>query len=276
MIVTPIPGTHRDNVLSALRSVFVAAGNLDSQHHSSAYGRLLAYLEWADDSLRLLVGQISASDINRLIRTRMYQSLLDGVGHLAGSDQQRLVNGLLANEVRERVVALEAAVGAFQGQMRRWPAMTSVLVLDTSVFIKHETKLEDTDFFVLAGAGAEAVRVTVPMVVVDELDRLKESRDKQVRWRAGYSLAVLDRLLESNERLGRVKVEALFDNPGHVRLPDEDDEIVDRALAVHTIAAGSAQLVTYDTGMAMRAKWANLPVLKLRTDAGTGPEPEKR
>lgn len=154
--------------------------------------------------------------------------------------------------------------------------MTSVLVLDTSVFIKHETKLEDTDFFVLAGAGAEAVRVTVPMVVVDELDRLKESRDKQVRWRAGYSLAVLDRLLDSNERLGRVKVEVFFDNPGHVRLPDEDDEIVDRALAVHAIAAGSVQLVTYDTGMSMRAKWANLPVLKLRTDAGTGPEPETR
>ncbi|MFH8362723.1 PIN domain-containing protein [Streptomyces anulatus] len=276
MIVTPVPGTHRDNVLSALRSVSLAVGNLDSQHHSSAYGRLLAYLEWANDSLRLLVGQISASDIDRLIRTRMYQSLLDGVGHLAGSDQQRLVNGLFANEVRERVVALEAAVGAFQRQMRRWPATTSVLVLDTSVFIKHETKLEDTDFFVLAGAGAEEVRVTVPMVVVDELDRLKESRDKQVRWRAGYSLAVLDRLLESNERLGLVKVEVLFDSPGHVRLPDEDDEIVDRALAVHTIAAGAAQLVTYDTGMAMRAKWANLPVLKLRTDAGTGPEPEKR
>ncbi|CAM5398712.1 hypothetical protein SVIOM74S_08926 [Streptomyces violarus] len=114
------------------------------------------------------------------------------------------------------------------------------------------------------------------MVVVDELDRLKESRDRQVRWRAGYSLAVFNRDLESNERLGRVKVEVLFDNPGHVRLPDEDDEIVDRALAVHTIAAGSAQLVTYDTGMAMRGKWANLPVLKLRTDAGTGPEPEKR
>lgn len=68
----------------------------------------------------------------------------------------------------------------------------------------------------------------------------------------------------------------LFDKPGHVRLPDEDDEIVDRALAVHAIAAGAVQLVTYDTGMSMRAKWAHLPVLKLRTDAGTGPEPEKR
>lgn len=53
---------------------------------------------------------------------------------------------------------------------------------------------------------------------------------------------MLDRLLDSNERLGRVKVEVLFDNPGHVRLPDEDDEIVDLALAVHTIAAGSVWL----------------------------------
>ncbi|MEU3879839.1 hypothetical protein [Streptomyces californicus] len=145
MTVTPIPGTHRDNVLSALWSVSVAAGNLDSQHHSSAYGRLLAYLEWVNESLRMLVSQISASDIDRLIRTRMYQSLLDGVGHLAGSDQQRLVNGLLTNEVRERVVALGAAVDAFQVQMQRWPAMTSVLVLDTSVFIKHEKKLEDIE-----------------------------------------------------------------------------------------------------------------------------------
>lgn len=51
---------------------------------------------------------------------------------------------------------------------------------------------------------------------------------------------------------------------------------MDRALAVLTIAAGSVQLVTYDTGMSMRAKWANLPVLKLRTDVGTGSEPEKR
>ncbi|MFF3032399.1 hypothetical protein ACFVS7_15515 [Streptomyces rubiginosohelvolus] len=59
---------------------------------------------------------------------------------------------------------------------------------------------------------------------------------------------MLDRLLVSNERLGRVKVEVLFDDPGHVRLPDEDDEIVDRALAVHTIAAGSVWLSRLRSG----------------------------
>ena len=35
------------------------------------------------------------------------------------------------------------------------------------------------------------VTVLVPIVIVDELDGLKHSKDKHVRWRAGYTLAVL-------------------------------------------------------------------------------------
>lgn len=136
----------------------------------------------------------------------MYQALLDGVGHLAGGDQQRLVNELLANEVRGARSRSGCSGGGVPGA---------------------DAALADYDFRI------------------------------------------------SNEHLGRVKVEALCDNPGHVRLPDEDDEIVVRALAVHTIAAGAVHLVTYDAGMSLRVKWANLPVLKLRTDASTGPEPEK-
>lgn len=42
------------------------------------------------------------------------------------------------------------------------------------------------------------------------------------------------------------------------------------------MAAGSVQLATYDTGMLMRAKSANLAVLKLWTIEGTGSESEKK
>ncbi|MFF5921956.1 hypothetical protein ACFY8C_26955 [Streptomyces flavochromogenes] len=58
-------------------------------------------------------------------------------------------------------------------------------------------------------------------------------------------------------------MELLTDNPGHVRFPDEDDEIVERALATYAVAAGPVQLVTYDTGTTMPARSVKLPVLKL-------------
>ncbi|MFB7239337.1 PIN domain-containing protein [Streptomyces sp. NPDC056269] len=276
MIVTPIPGTSRDNVYKVLRGLWVSASNLDSQHSNTAYERLLRYLEWVNESQRMLVGQISGPDIDRLVRTRMYESLLDGVGHLASTDHTRLLNGLIANEVRERVAALEEASSSFAAQMDRWPAERAVVVPDTSFFIRHERKFKEVDFLDRLAPEADLVSVVVPMVVVDELDRLKESRDKYVRWRAGHTLGFLDELLDGDALLGEAKVELLTDNRGHVRLPEADDEIVDRATAVQSMAAGPVRLITYDTGMAMRAKLLGLSVLKLRTDAGTGEEPESR
>ncbi|MFI1658195.1 PIN domain-containing protein [Streptomyces sp. NPDC020472] len=125
-----------------------------------------------------------------------------------------------------------------------------MVVPDTNFFIKHDRKFEDIDFFENLSPGVTFVSVVVPMVVVDELDRLKESRDRQVRRRVGYSLAVLDRLLDSDALVGEAKVELLSDDPGHVRLPDENDEIVDRATAAHSVAggAGAAGHLRHRTG----------------------------
>ncbi|CAL9631552.1 PIN domain-containing protein [Streptomyces sp. enrichment culture] len=273
MLVTPIPGAHRDSVLQALRSVHTAAGNIDGRVYGDAYRRLLAYLEWANESERLLTSQISARDIDRLVRTRTHQTLLDGVGHLAGTVQQKLVNGILSLEIAQRIAALGDAVKALKDQMEKWPAELTLLVPDSSFYIQHDTKFEGTDFADLVGAGP--VTVLFPMAVVDELDRLKESKDKPTRWRAGHTLAVLDRLLDSATADAPHDVEVLPDPPGHTRLPITDDEIIDRALAVQAIAAGPVQLVTYDTGQALRAKQAGLAVRKLRTDAGTGEEPDR-
>ncbi|MGW0315094.1 PIN domain-containing protein [Streptomyces flavidovirens] len=274
MLVTPIPGAHRENVLKTLRSVHTAAGNINGGQFEAAYGRLLAYLEWANESVRLLTSQISTRDVDRLVRTRTHQTLVDGVGHLAGSDQQRLVNGIVSLEIDQRVAALEEAVDALQDQMAKWPSELSLFAPDTSFYIQHPTKFEDIDFAEFTEA-AGPVRVLFPMVVVDELDRLKESKDRQTRWRAGHTLAVLDRLLDDDSASTSHGVEVMFDPPGHSRLPIADDEIIDRVLGATGIAAGPVRLLTYDTGQAMRAKAEGLHVLKLRTDAGTGEEPKK-
>jgi hypothetical protein len=113
-----------------------------------------------------------------------------------------------------------------------------------------------------------------------------------VRWRAGYSLAVLDRVIREpgavlrkanagqncdsdDPARGEVTVELLFDPPGHARLPNADDEIVDRAVVAQALAGAPVTLVTYDTGQSTRGWAAKLRVTKLRGDAGTGPEPAK-
>jgi hypothetical protein len=50
-----------------------------------------------------------------------------------------------------------------------------------------------------------------------------------------------------------------------------DDEIVDRAVAVQRLAERQVTLVTYDTGMSTRGRNAGLKVAKLTEDIG--PEP---
>ncbi|MEU2245061.1 hypothetical protein ABZ572_37395 [Streptomyces sp. NPDC018338] len=60
--------------------------------------------------------------------------------------------------------------------------------------------------------------------------------------------------LDGDGLLGESKIEVLTDDLGDVRLPEADDEIVDRAAAAQSIAAGPARLITYDTGMALRGR----------------------
>ena len=67
---------------------------------------------------------------------------------------------------------------------------------------------------------------------------------------------------------GEVTIELVFDPPGYVRLPGNDDEIIDRALAVEPLADHKVTLLTYDTGQSTRARNAGLRVVKLSQDIG--------
>ncbi|GAA3495919.1 hypothetical protein GCM10019016_030200 [Streptomyces prasinosporus] len=161
---------------------------------------------------------------------------------------------------------------------------------DTSFYIHHPDQLEEADFPELLNVWGASVHLMVPMVVVDEPDQLKESKERHVRWRARYTLAVLDRLFQQSTeqavlrapdaeelrrtglRRGEVTVQLMFDPPGHVRLPINDDEIVDRALAIKPLSGREATVLTYDTGQATRARVAGLRDLKLSMPLDDEPE----
>ncbi|MFD8029858.1 hypothetical protein ACGFYM_00015 [Streptomyces sp. NPDC048231] len=64
-----------------------------------------------------------------------------------------------------------------------------------------------------------------------------------------------------------------MDQPGHVRLPITDDEIIDRAVAIQAIAVREVRLLTCDTGQHTRDGAAGLKVTKVSAkDPGPGPD----
>jgi hypothetical protein len=240
----------------------------------------------------VLQSQISAADLDRLVLTRRYELLLSAAGtSVADAELEvRLVDGLLDNELDQRTAAFGAAYAVLERLIKRWSRPGVFVVADTSVFITHPDKLEETDFAPLVGVREEPIHLVVPVVIIDELDGLKHSKDNRTRWRAGYTLAVLDRVSEHNAATGllraedfsaldtggiprgEVTIELLFDQPGHVRLPINDDEIIDRALAIEPLAGRAVTLLTYDTGQSTRARAAGARVRKLARPIGDEPK----
>jgi hypothetical protein len=179
MLVTPRPGVNRDNLLKALQSAHNDVLNLrGGGGPSTAHKRLLAYLEWTSNAVRMLGNQISSADLAYLVLTKRYELLLSGAGTLTGTEMeaQRVVNGLVSLELDQRVEAFDAAIKALQGQIKRWSGSAHLVVPDTSFYIQHQDKLEDADFASLIKLAwtDHPIHVLAPVVIVDELDRLRK------------------------------------------------------------------------------------------------------
>ncbi len=277
MLVGPLPGVARETLLSTLREVHMELTNVRGGSHTLA-DMYNAYIRWANLSARRLRTMTRSQVIEELVLTRRYW-LLQSMADQAGI---RPVGDLVDCELDERISQLEDAVNELRVRIERWSRPGIFAVPDTTVYIKHPEKLEDWDLRQVVRVREEPIHILIPILVIDELDSLKESKDKHVRWRAGYTLAVLDRVLSNGVGPGRVReedysgltrgeiprgeltIEVLLDPPGHSRLPINDDELIDRALTTQHLAGREVRFITYDTGQATRARMAGLQPAKLR------------
>jgi rRNA-processing protein FCF1 len=195
--------------------------------------------------------------------------------------RSRVINGLVQAETKARTTELDAAIDALRAQIARWSGAETFVVCDTNFYLKSATPFGDPGFAAPFGLHLHGVRIIVPMVVVEELDRAKLGRD-EFRGRAQVSLARLDNLFQSPTAVvdlepkvvqavdvpisgpfGGATIELLFDPPGHMRMASADSEIIERALMVQGLAARSVTLVTHDTNMSMKARVAGLEVIKV-------------
>jgi predicted ribonuclease YlaK len=159
-------------------------------------------------------------------------------------------------------------------------------VVDTNVLLVLSDQLQGYDWHGVMGEKQDLqILVTIPMAVVDELDRLKRDRTPMKlngksptrRSLAIQALRTLDEMFPDPRRMfsieqptepigQRVLFRILLEEPGHKRLPSVDAEVVDQTVAL-TAFGGRVKLITFDTGMRLRARAADLEARQL-------PDPE--
>ncbi len=287
MLVNPRPGTTPEQLQKILQEQHGAVSGLSTGHQGSAQDKLGAYLEWTANAVRQLARPISPADLDRLVLTPGYGRLLAAFGTVTGTDNatQRALNDLVSLELQLRENDFETARRALDVQIARWSRDGAFMVADTSVYIEHKHKLEELDVAALLPPGNfQPIHLLVPIVVVDELNGLKDKAPRPLaKWRAGHTLGVFDKLFANGTGPAalmpshfEISAEMVFDPPGHVRLPINDDELVDRTLAIQALAGRPVTLVTFDTNQSTRARAAGLTVNKLTKPIGDEPSEKAR
>lgn len=262
-----LPGGTLDEAKQILESCRTAGLNLRGK--ASPPDRLLSdYLSWCRSSADRLARLLNPRSVDALFLTATYWAMLKVQG--AGD----IVSTTVHAEIDARARDLEAGVQSLGQEAARWgQGFRPYIVLDTSVFIEHkdefpaslaaiEERIQPASVDLGQGA-ALPVQFVIPLQVIDELDKTKADRS---RGRAQLTLARLNTIITDPAKSASVEglrdgsyLHLLLDDPGHNRLPLEDDEIVDRALYLEGVAGPDAVgIACLDTGMHLRARVAGL------------------
>lgn len=136
------------------------------------------------------------------------------------------------------------------------------------MLLRHELPLKQIDWQSIASDNM--ARVVIPILVVDELDKRKRYR-QPTRGRASQTLRTLDKAYSDPRSTAtltpRISTDSasmhlLLDPPRHVRMPDPDRELIDQTIALGIEASRTVTLVTFDTGMMLRARADGVNVAK--------------
>ena len=281
MHIDLLPGVPIDNALKGLREAHSRLGNTRSGGASERYD---SYIQWANQTANLLRYAVKPSTLSDLVLTPVYWRLVQLPTQLTG----RHID-IVDRETAEGLDRLDSAAKWLEARTKSWRS-GRFLLADTS-FLINAAKMEEVDLRQIVGVRDEPIHWFFPIIILDELDRLKDSKQQPARWRSMYSLAVLERvvgdprspgLLQEEDfsgidageiPRGKVWAEVVLDPHGHVRMDLADDEIIDRAVSLQALTGRPLTFATYDTSQAMRARGAGLDVKRLRRPSEDEAEP---
>lgn len=192
MLIAPLPGTDRQTLRDTMRQLQMHVTNLrGGGMHGTKFSD---YIGWANTAARALRHQISPANVDSLVLTQRYW-LLQSLNPIPNSTGFGSIIDLLETEIDERVAAFGEASNALTRQIERWSEPNVLVVADTSFYINHKDDLDHLDLATLLATRHEPVRLLVPIIVVDELDSLKQHA--KAKSRARQTLRTLDSVPEN-------------------------------------------------------------------------------
>jgi hypothetical protein len=232
------------------------------------------YMAWATIHRRLLAQRIGPRDLDRLILTRGYWSLRDSGPATLGNNLTEAVK----LEIEAQKLAVDEAIAEVRSERQRWHGRNldpTALVLDTGVVEHYAETLHSAEWHQMADIRPHRyVYIVVPRVVIDELDRHKQSRDQNARVRRARARAAIKSLWamfgskemtttysKSGALELRGSIELLNDDIEHVQLDDPDAEILARGRALAPFVP--VKVLTFDTGMALRGMASGVDMVLL-------------
>jgi hypothetical protein len=270
------PGTI-DAAIQTLTQLKIDCDNCRSGYTSFLDARK-AYLNWVDTAY----GQLHSLVVNGDLADGLYSPFFFEICRMDAGTRPAWT--LLRRELQTQSERLQAALEKLAGLKAFAGRNGHIVVPDTSALVQG-VWLEDFDWPAELGL-TPPVRLVIPILVIEELDKLKDQERKS---KAGDRARRVVRHLRALcgpvppghpaglQKRKNVTVEVLLDEDWHARRPNNDGEIVDQALLVKALTGQDVRLVCVDAAMEFRARQHGLTVSAMPTpeevQASTGPAP---
>lgn len=267
MELSPLPDISGEKVLSELREVIRLLENVRGS--GGDYSTIFKnYVGWVADAVRILTHVVHREDVSRLITTPRHWALVT-MTHTISSNVLSLTN----TEIEERYFELGKVRDSLDAQLRRWLGFSGdVFIPDANVYLHSDLFFAELGWRqILDDRPLTELRLVIPILVIEELDRAKRRTDKvsdknpeAVRTRARRTLKRINEsfsepsdnpiLVQSTGDCAAITMSLLIDEITHSRLPDADNEILDRALSLQDISGKKITIITRDHTMALKAR----------------------
>ena len=230
------------------------------------------YLNWVDTTQKHLRTVFSDTDLEDSLLGRGYWHICG----LSSESAERLLNRLIGEELIFQVGYpsingdLGGRFGEAAARLRALVRLTDrpgrICVPDTNALL-HYTRFDQLPW--ASRMQLALVRLVIPLAVVDELDGKKYARREEFQQRSRELLTLIDRYVTASSPDGYsqvregITVEILPDEPNHLRMASNDQEILERCEFLQQATGTPTVLITGDSGMRISAQARSIDVFKL-------------